>query len=282
MSHDHETIDNGLRKRLCDGRVLCIALDRPEDRNCIIPGMLDRLLSWLEDAQHDPSVGTILLTGSGEHFCAGGSMQSLSASADFPRTLEERCDRARSVSRIATLLSEGAKPSVAMLRGAVAGGGLAIAAACDMRIASPTLRLSFAYSRIGLSGDVGAILALTRLLGPGRIRQFALLSPVLDAEAASAAGLVDRLVGDADLEGEAFILARRLGEIAPQAVAAIKQNIAAALALSPEDALAVEAENFARCQMHRDHAEAIRAFVEKRTPRFDGSEAVATAKWPQA
>lgn len=261
------------------GGILRLILNRPQERNTIVPGMIDRLIDGVDGAMADPAVAVLIVEGAGSDFCAGGSLSALAASGEREVALTLRQDRALQAARLTQLLASGPKPTMAKLRGAVAGGGLAIAAACDVRVASDNARFSFAYSRIGLSGDIGATLHLTRLLG-ARMREFALLSPVLGADEAVALGLVGRVVGDDALDSEARSLAERLADLLPQAAAGLKQNIRAALELGEEAALAIEAENFARCQNDPDQKEAARAFLEKRRPRYSRSRPPVTAPWP--
>jgi 2-(1,2-epoxy-1,2-dihydrophenyl)acetyl-CoA isomerase len=262
-----------------EGRVLRIALNRPHERNTITGELSKHLIAAIERGMTDPGVGALLLEGAGERdFCAGGSMTGLADHGAAALSLEERTATATAATRAATLLVDGPKPSVAAMRGATAGGGLVLAAACDVRVAAKGARIGFAYARIGLSGDFGACWVLSRLMGP-RFNAFALLSPVVGPEEAHALGLVNEVVEPEDLNRRAMEIAIRLAAIPPQVAAGLKQNIAAARDLTPAQALAIEARNFAQCQLDPNHAEAVMAFVQKREASLDYDATPVLAPW---
>jgi 2-(1,2-epoxy-1,2-dihydrophenyl)acetyl-CoA isomerase len=166
------------------------------------------------------------------------------------------------------LLREMPKPTIAVARGAVAGAGLSLALACDLLIASDTVKLTSAFVKVGLSGDFGSTWFLTQLLGP-RARAFALLSPVVKAEEAMAMGLVTRVVPDAELDAEGLALAVRLAAGPSITLGHIKANLnVAEQGATLAEALDHEAIRHIRCGMTEDHLEAAHAFVEKRAPKF--------------
>jgi 2-(1,2-epoxy-1,2-dihydrophenyl)acetyl-CoA isomerase len=167
-------------------------------------------------------------------------------------------------------LHEMPKPTIAMMRGPAAGAGLSLAMACDLRVASETVKLGTAFARVGYSGDFGGSYFLTRLVGTARARELYFTADLVDASRALAWGLVNRVVPDARLEEEAMALASRLARGPRVAYRYMKRNMNAAETASLKDMLDLEAWHHTRTGMTEDHREAARAFVEKREPQFKG------------
>jgi enoyl-CoA hydratase/carnithine racemase len=145
---------------------------------------------------------------------------------------------------------------------------MAIALACDIRIAGESALMTTGYSRIGLTGDYGISWLLTRLAGTARARELMFLSERLDARRCEALGLVNRVVADGELRDAALDLARRLADGPSLAFSYIKDNLEHALSAGLLDSLDQEAENMVKAAQTADHKEAVRAFVEKRKPSF--------------
>jgi len=162
------------------------------------------------------------------------------------------------------------KPTIAALPGPAAGAGLAIALACDIRIAAESAIMATGYARIGLTGDYGINWLLTRLTGPARARELMFLSERIDARRCEALGLVNRVVPDSELREAAFTLAKQLSEGPQIAFGRIKDNLDYALSSDLLDSMDYDAENLVRSARTNDHKEAVRAFVEKRKPTFAG------------
>ena len=162
------------------------------------------------------------------------------------------------------------KPIIAAINGPVAGAGLGLALAADLRIAGKSARFGTAFVRIGYSGDYGGTWSLTRLVGTAKARELYLLGDVIDADEAFRLGIVNRLVDDAVLRDEAMALARRLADGPRVALGYIKKNLFAAETEPFQTVLDLEAEHQARCAFTEDHKEAVAAFNEKRRPVFKG------------
>src|SRR6266850_711255 len=162
------------------------------------------------------------------------------------------------------------KPTIAALPGAAAGAGLALALACDLRIAAESAVMATGYARIGLTGDYGIAWLLTRLVGTSRARELMFLSERIDARRCETLGLVNRVVPDAELRETAFALAKSLAEGPSIALARIKDNLDHAVSSDFLDSMDQEAENMVRSARTTDHKEAVRAFIDKRKPAFVG------------
>jgi enoyl-CoA hydratase/carnithine racemase len=162
------------------------------------------------------------------------------------------------------------KPTIAALPGPAAGAGLALALACDIRIAAESAIMATGYARIGLTGDYGIAWLLTRLAGTSRARELMFLSERIDARRAETLGLINRVVPDAELREAAFALAKTLAEGPSIALASIKDNLDHAVTSDLLDSMDQEAENLIKAARTSDHKEAVRAFIEKRKPAFSG------------
>lgn len=267
-------IDTGTDELLCEvrDRVAIVTLNRPQARNSLSDKLTPALREVIRQCGGDPTVGALLITGAGTAFCAGGDVKGMGASSNPAKrdwTVEQRVadlqDRQR---RLTGALFGLRKPTLAALPGPAAGAGLSIALACDMRIAAESAFISTGYVRVGLSGDYGVTWLLSQLIGRGRASELMLLSEKVDAARCLAMGVFNRVVSDTALQAEAFGLARQLAHGPALAQALIKDNLDESSTVGFEAALDNEAARLIRSSMDADHAEAVRAFVEKRAPRF--------------
>lgn len=251
--------------------VATLMLDRPDRLNAVTSAMLDDMAETLRAWSIDPAIRCVVLTGAGRGFCAGHDLSEQGREGDDPMRPDEAAARMMIHAEIPLLLHRMPKPVIACIRGPVAGSGLVMAAACDLRIASRTAKFKLAFASAGRCGDPGGSYMLTRLLGAAQARSMFLLDEPLDAEQALAAGLVTRLVEDDALAAECAALATKLASGPTAAYAAMKRNLNAAQAGSLEDSMAMEAMANAQISLlSHDAKEAARAFMERRSPRFLG------------
>jgi len=259
-----------LIEQVKDG-VAVLTLNRPDRLNAMSRPMLDALLEALPRLAEDAAVGVVVLTGAGRGFCAGGDVKAMAEGTELGgQTMEEKAQALRSRMETSRWLHEMPKPTIAMMRGPAAGAGLSLAMACDMRIASDTVKLGTAFARVGYSGDFGGSYYLTQLVGTAKARELYFTADLLDAQQALGLGLVNRVVADARLEEETMALASRLARGPRVAYRYMKRNMNAAETASLKDMLDLEAWHHTRTGMTEDHREAARAFVEKREPHFKG------------
>jgi 2-(1,2-epoxy-1,2-dihydrophenyl)acetyl-CoA isomerase len=259
-----------LLEQVKDG-VAVLTLNRPDRLNAMSRPMLDALLEALPRLAEDPEIGVVVLTGAGRGFCAGGDVKAMAEGNELGgHTMEEKAQALRSRMETSRWLHEMPKPTIAMMRGPAAGAGLSLAMACDMRIASDTIRLGTAFARVGYSGDFGGSYYLTQLVGTAKARELYFTADLLDAQQALGLGLVNRVVADARLEEETMALASRLARGPRVAYRYMKRNMNAAESASLKEMLDLEAWHHTRTGMTEDHREAARAFGEKREPHFKG------------
>lgn len=250
--------------------VLTLTLNRPERKNTLSAELSARLLEAVSNAASDPEVRAVVITGAGGAFCAGGDVKAMAAAAGAAESFEQRAQQLRQRMDVSRLLHQMPKPTIAVIRGAAAGAGLSIALACDLRIATPGAKLTTAFAKVGLSGDFGGSYFLTQLVGAAKARELYLCSPILSGDEALAWGLVNRVVADDRIDQEARVLAESLASGPTVTLGYIKKNLNLAESSSLETVFDAEAVHHIRCAGTEDHREAARAFVEKRTPVFQG------------
>ena len=268
-------IDTGtglLLGELRDG-VATLTLNRPEARNALSDELTPALRRMVLRLGNDPAVGALVLTGAGTAFCAGGDVKGMSSGRGPGRNTErtageavlELQQRQRTLTGVIVSLPV---PTIAALPGPAAGAGLALALACDIRFAAASAFVTTGYARIGLTGDYGINWLLTRLVGTARARELMFTADRVDAETCARIGLVNRIFPDESLRSEAAAFAARLAAGPREALALIKRNLERALTSDFLPALDQEAELLVRAAGTEDHREAVRAFIEKRPPRF--------------
>jgi enoyl-CoA hydratase/carnithine racemase len=274
MAEDRIEVDTGTSELLCEirSRVALITLNRPEARNALSDRLTPALRRMIKQCGDDPKVGSLLISGAGNAFCAGGDVKGMgNDTGNAEIALEERIADLRMKQRTLTgALVAVRKPTIAALPGPAAGAGLALALACDIRIAAESAIMATGYARIGLTGDYGIAWLLTRLAGTSRARELMFLSERIDARRAETLGLINRVVPDAELREAAFALAKTLAEGPSIALASIKDNLDHAVTSDLLDSMDQEAENLIKAARTSDHKEAVRAFIEKRKPAFSG------------
>ncbi|HKD23665.1 MAG TPA: enoyl-CoA hydratase-related protein [Rhizomicrobium sp.] len=256
-----------------EGTVAVLTMSRPERRNALSPAMLQALAATLEACEVDPEVGAVVLTGAGGAFCAGGDVKGMAernTGGPVP-DIDSRIHAQRLSQRnTAGRLYKMPKPTIAALPGAAAGAGLALALACDLRIAAETAVMTTAFARVGFSGDYGGTYFLTRLVGTAKARELYFLSERVDMKEALRLGLVNWVVPADQLEKKTMEIARRLASGPRVAYRYMKENLNRAAAGEWDECLDLEATHHIHTGMTEDHKEAARAFVEKREPAFKG------------
>lgn len=256
--------------------VVTLTMNRPDSLNALSGDMMERLLEALPRLSRDSDVGAIILTGAGRGFCAGGDVKGMAASNEAsgeksaPASMEQRARGLRESMEISRYLHECPKPTIAMVRGPVAGAGLSMALACDIRIASDKSLFTTAFAKVGFSGDFGGSYFLTKIVGTAKARELYLTADKLDPSAALQLGMVNHVVPDSDLETRTIELAQKIANGPRIANEYIKKNLNAAESGTLEQVFDLEAWHMTRTMFTEDHKEAAQAFVEKRKPVFKG------------
>jgi len=254
--------------------VAILTMNRPEARNALSQQMLGALLEALPRLAADPDVGAIVITGAGGAFCAGGDVKGFAATdggANHGRSPEQAAHALRQSMEVSRWLHDIPKITIASIPGAAAGAGLSIALACDFRIAARGAKITTAFAKVGLSGDFGGTYFLTQLVGSAKAKELYLLSDVIIAEEAERIGMVNRAVDPRELEAETMALAKRFANGARITQGLMKRNLNIAEKGDMLLSFDTEALNHSRTAQTADHAEAAKAFVEKRAPVFKGA-----------
>jgi 2-(1,2-epoxy-1,2-dihydrophenyl)acetyl-CoA isomerase len=246
--------------------VMTVTLNRPEKKNAINGTMWTELLTTFEDAATDPAVRVVVLTGAGGAFCSGADLSPGGGRGEAHHQLV----RMRQVADVALRLHRIPKPVIAKVGGVATGAGCNMALGCDLIVASEDARFSEIFARRGLSIDGGGSWVLPRVVGLQKAKELALLADIIPATEAVRIGLVSRVVPRAELDATVASLAGRLAAGPPLALSATKRLLGQGLDVSLAQALEAEAQAQAVNFGTRDTAEAMRAFVEKREPTFEG------------
>lgn len=258
-------MDDGNIEYAIHGSSVVLTLCAPNRMNALSPPMRDVLRDHLRTATHDAQVRSIVLTGAGANFSAGGDIRQMAERPD-PLVARQRLDVLHDVIR---LITTGPKPVVAAVEGVAYGAGLSLASACDHVIAAEGSRFSAAFGRIGLVADCGLFWSLPQRTGLGRARDILLTGQPFEAAEALSWGVVDALVPEGQALAAALEKSVQYEAIAPLAIAATKS----ALVRRPpslEDALNIEADLQAFLRGTQDHANAASAFLAKRKTTFLG------------
>lgn len=242
-----------------DGPVVTLTLNWPERRNALSVAMRHALADALEDVEHDRSVRAVILTGTGEHFCAGGDLTGMQVAS-----IAEGRERMRHAHRLIRLMVTARVPIIAAVEGWCAGAGVSLACAADHVVAGTEAKFVASFGKVGLLPDLGLLHTLPARVGQARARDIMLFGETLDAARAEAIGLADRVVAAGSALAAARARAALLLAQAPLTLALTKATLAAGL----DAALAREQDMQAALYLTPDHAEGKTAFLEKRPPRF--------------
>jgi len=274
---DVRKIDTGTDDLLgrVDEGVAVLTMNRPEARNAMSGEMTQALSQCLRDFELDPQVRAIVLTGAGKGFCAGGDVRAMDelntsggetvVSFDEP-ILRQRLNQRETAGRLYKM----PKPVLASLPGAAAGAGLALALACDLRIMADTALMTSAFAKVGFAGDYGGTFFLTKLVGTAKAREIYYLSDRIQADEALRLGLTNWVVPADQLEAETMKIARRLAGGPSIAYRYMKENLNRAAGGDAYEAMDLEATHHVYAGRTEDHKNAVKAFLEKKDPVFQG------------
>lgn len=249
-----------------DGPIFEIVINNPDRRNAISSAMWRGLVDAVAAAHAEAAARVIILRGAGGRAFVSG--------ADLSEFGDHRADPASAAAYDAAAeaayaaFEASGKPVLARIDGWCVGGGVLLAAACDLRICDPVARFAIPAAKLGVAPPAGAVARLVRLIGVAAAKEMLLTAAVFDASKAAAWGLVNRIAAEAALAAETAALAAGIAANAPLSLAAGKAAVDAA-AGSDWDPAALAAFA-ADCAASADYAEGLRAHAEGRPPRFDG------------
>jgi enoyl-CoA hydratase/carnithine racemase len=250
-----------------DGRVGVIVIDRPDKLNAITVAMDHQMNELRREVNGDDSIGAVVLTGAGDRaFTAGSDINDLEGYGNnwqYRNRFERDEDYVWALWRIR-------KPVVAAIAGYAIGGGMELACASDIRLATPDSSFACAEIRWGWHGGSGSTQLLTRAVGPGHANRLLMTGEPIGGEEALRIGLVQELLPREDLMVRALSLAGTIASRAPIAVQSTKNLVRVAQSSSIDVGWSYENDMFAYCMLTEDAAEGRRAFAERRDPAFKG------------
>lgn len=249
-----------------EGPVLVLSNNNVAARNALSPEFYAAVTAALREAAADATVGAIVLTGEGGHFCAGGDLRQLSRRRELP--MEERRAKLEGLHDMIRSVRDCPKPVIAAVEGAAAGAGLSLALACDMLVAAKNAVFSVAYVKVGLTPDGGATAFLAEFVSRQVLTELCLTGERISGERLHALGPVNRLAEPGQALAEATALARQVASGPEQAMARIKDLCRRAPHHTLEQQLELEAQHMVRSQETEESREGMGAFLDKRQPDY--------------
>jgi len=249
-----------------EGAVLVLSNNNPATRNALSPEFYAALTQALADAASDATVGAIVLTGEGGHFCSGGNLNQLAQRRELP--VEERRAKLEGLHDLVRAVRDCPKPVIAAVEGAAAGAGLSLALACDLLVAARNAVFSVAYVKVGLTPDGGATAFLAEFVSRQVLTELCLTGERVSGERLAQLGPVNRLAEPGEALAQALVLARQIAAGPDQAMARIKHLCRQAPHHTLEEQLDMEAQYMVLSQATAESLEGIGAFLDKRTPDY--------------
>lgn len=246
-----------------EGRIATVTFCAPSKRNALTPRFLEEYASLLGELEEDSEISVVILTGTGKVFIAGAD---ISAMADMDA--QTAAQYAYNTTKLYQAMEASGKIYIAAVNGYALGGGCELALACDLRVASPMARFGLPETGLGIIPGGGGTQRLPRLIGMARAKELVYTGKIIDAEKAARVGLIDQVTQPDTLLEEAKALAELVLKNSRYAVGLSKQALNAGIQRELTLAIDMEREIFAQCFDHPDQKEGMRAFLEKRHPRF--------------
>ncbi|MFB0899647.1 MAG: enoyl-CoA hydratase [Polaromonas sp.] len=256
----------GSLKSTSEGRTLILTLSNPEHRNALSPDMYTAGVEALNAAENNPEIRSVIITGEGSTFCAGGDLQRLLANRQSK--LEVQTQSIDALHSWIDSIRTFPKPVIAAVEGAAAGAGFSLALASDFLVAAENAIFLMAHSSVALSPDGGGSWALTRALPRTLVARMLMLGERMPAASLHVLGLVNELAPAGGAFAAALQLAEQLNQRAPNVMASVKELINEAQTTTLSEQLAIERHHFVKNLRHRNAGEGIEAFLQKRKPLY--------------
>jgi len=257
-------------KNRSENGVYWISLNRPDKLNAFNEQMGNDLLEAFKEGEKSPDARCLVLTGEGRAFSVGEDLNANKAAYETGKPVLFGEVLKRKYNPIVQRMRKMDKPIIAAVNGVTAGAGLGLALACDLRAASDKATFHEAFIKVGLVPDAGTSFWLPRIVGPGRAMEVGLLGEPIDAAKAMNIGLVNWVFPDDGLREGVSKLAERLAKGPTKAMGLTKRALNRAVVVDMDSALEYEMYLQDIAGRTRDHVEGVRAFFDKRDPRFTG------------
>ncbi|QNK73128.1 enoyl-CoA hydratase/isomerase family protein [Variovorax sp. PAMC28562] len=253
-------------KSTSEGRTMVLTLSNPSQRNALGPEIYAAGIEALNGAESSDEIRSVVIVGEGAWFCAGGSLQRLSANRD--REPSVQAESIEGLHNWIDSIRTFPKPVIAAVEGAAAGAGFSLALACDFVVAARDAVFAASYSNIGLSPDGGLSWHLAQLLPRQLASEWLMGGQRIAAERLHELGLVNELAGSGQALAAALALAERLNSRAPNALASIKELLSDGRGATLSSQLSAERDQFVRNLHHPNAGIGIAAFLAKETPQY--------------
>ena len=253
-------------KSTSEGQTLILTISNPEFKNALSPEIYAAGVEALNAAETNPEIRSVIITGEGTTFCAGGNLQRLLANRQQAKEVQ-----AQSIDGLHNWIDSirtYPKPVIAAVEGAAAGAGFSLALACDFCVSADNAVFVMAYSTVGLSPDGGGSWALVRTLPRPLVNELLMCGERIGAQRLFDVGLVNRVCSSGSALQEALTLAERLNARAPNVLASVKELLNDAATNNLSQHLQAERNHFVRNLHHANGGEGIDAFLTKRTPHY--------------
>ncbi len=248
------------------GQTMVLTISNPDHRNALGPDIYAAGVEALNVAEGNPDVRTVVITGEGAHFCAGGNLQRLLANR--PQPADVQIQSIEGLHNWIETIRAFPKPVIAAVEGSCAGAGFSLALACDLIVAAHNSLFVMAYTNVGLSPDGGASWSLMRALPRATALLLLLCGDRIEAQRLLDLGVISQVSGTAEALNDALLLAERLNARAPNALASTKELSNDAPGNTLHAQLSAERDHFVRNLHHNNAGEGINAFMEKRPARY--------------
>jgi enoyl-CoA hydratase/carnithine racemase len=253
-------------KSTSDGQTLILTISNPEFKNALSPEIYAAGIEALNAAETNAEIRSVIITGEGAAFCAGGNLQRLLANRQQPKEVQ-----AQSIDGLHNWIDTirtYPKPIIAAVEGAAAGAGFSLVLACDFCVAADNAAFVMSYSTVGLSPDGGGSWSLSRALPRALANELLMCGERITAQRLHDFGLINRVCNSGSALREALALAERLNARAPNVLASIKELLNDADTNNPNQQLQAERDHFVRNLHHANGGEGIDAFLTKRKPQY--------------
>jgi enoyl-CoA hydratase/carnithine racemase len=248
------------------GQTMVLSISNPEHRNALGPELYAAGIEALNVAESSAEIRSVVITGEGSHFCAGGNLQRLLGNRQQPP--EVQAESIEGLHNWIETIRAFPKPVLAAVEGACAGAGFSLALACDMVVAAHNATFVMAYSNVGLSPDGGASWSLLHAMPRSTALQLLMLGERISAERLHQLGVINQVSAMGEALDDALAISERLNARAPNALGSIKELANEAPTQSLHAQLTAERDHFVRNLHHTNGGEGIAAFLEKRQARF--------------
>jgi enoyl-CoA hydratase/carnithine racemase len=251
-----------------EDEVAVVTLNRPSKLNAYMPHMGNELVDAFSQADQDPAVRVIILTGAGRGFCAGADIGSFAEDIDTRAAGGTGEHSVSHIGELPPLMQKLSKPAIAAINGVALGIGCTMTLLCDIRLAAEGAKLGLIFPRVGLMMELGSTFLLPRLIGASNAAEMMLTGRMFTAEECHRMGLLSYVVPGADLMAKAREIAGEVLQCSATSLALTRRALYSGMRGTVEDAWKLEQEGMEHCYRSPEHKEYVTAFMEKRKPDF--------------